>query len=569
MQTVTVFKSLFDNHPKYYDVKFVLETFRRSRPEIDQIRLAKDEEERERLKKNLPGVLFTGEFTERKASAMKSYSRLIILDFDKLANPTNKKRELSLLPFIYATWLSPTGTGVKALVKVASDNHLGHYLALSKEFKDLDVSGKDVSRFCFVSYDPELYINEAADVYGKVVETAYTDEQKLEKLKKWLENKGEAFVSGNRNNFLAKLCGATNRFGLSRKFVEEMVVRDYCGSDFSEREALQVVNSIYTNYADVHGTASFDDSFSQEEVKDILSAEVPVSDIILLDDIRQDMLNDYDNGTQGGTETYFPGFDNHFKWMKGELTTLTGVSSAGKSSVLMQLLLFKAVFEKQKFAFVSLETYPPTFFYKELIRTLIGKTLKMDDPDRMTRDEFVAGMEFVKKHFFFIYPEKSAPTPEWSIARFTEAHLKFGLDGVIVDPFNSQTHDYKSAGGRDDRYIADMLRKYQRFALQNKLYFVEVAHPKGIGKNEDGTYKEPTADEISGGPSFWQCSDNVLVFHRPTLPLDYLNTTCTLRSLKVKKSQINGIPGMTTLQYDLKTGRYYEDGYNPLLGFKL
>lgn len=570
--TVTLFASLFDKSPRYYDAHVILETFKKkskSTPLVEQIRSTPGKEARDELKKNLPVVLFGGEFSARLDSALKKYSRLVILDFDD-CNVRTKREELILLPYIYSVWLSPSGDGLKALVKVATDNHRGHFIALKKEIEGVDGSGVNESRACFVSYDPNLYLNESSEIYTKVVEQANTDEQKIEFLKKWLANKGEAFVQGSRNNFLTKLCGAFNRFGIDKEYAKKVVERDYvAGSDFALREAHAVVESVYKRYADVHGTSKFDNTFSKDEVEDILSTELPADDIVVAASIKADMMKAYDEGIKGGDTTYFPGLDNHFRWMRGETTTLTGIPNGGKSFVLQQLLLFKAVFEKQKFILFSPEQYPPVFFYQELIRALIGKPIEETAPGRMTRQEYERGFDFVSSFFFYLYPKSGNPSPEWTMARAAEGIIKHGADGVIVDPVNSQEHNKKDSGGRDDIYIANMLVKEKNFAIQQNIYFVNVAHPRNIGKNEEGFYKEPSADEVSGGGSWWSKSDNILTFHRPSMPLDFMDTTCTLRSTKIKKQSQNGKPGMTTFLYDRNTGRYYEDGYNPLNDFVL
>lgn len=544
---------------------------RKLKPIIEKIRASETKEERDELKKTLPLVTFGGVFTERRASALKEYSRLICLDFDDVDNIEDFKIELKSDANVMAFFLSPAGNGLKCLIKVASDNHLGHALALLKEYPNADANAiKEVNRACFLSYDPDLYYNPKAEVYTKIVENVHSDQQKYEKLLKWLDGKGEKFVSGNRNSFLAKLVGAMSRFGITEQFSKEVVERDFVkNSGFPQHEAFGVIRSIYTNYADQFGTASFDDAFSDAEVTNILSSEVKASDIITLGDVEADLYEDYDVGMEGGSTTYFPELDKHFRWMRGELTALTGIANSGKSTMLAQLLLFKAVFEKQKFGLLSMEQYPPVFFYRELIRTLIGKPLERDNKARMSRAEYERAMEFIRNHFFFVYPEKDDATPEWTLARFSEVAIKFGVDGVVIDPHNSQAHDYKSQGGRDDRYLASMLSKFQRFALQNQNYFIDVAHPRGIGKNPDGSYKEPTADEISGGPVWWQRCDNILIFHRPKLPLDFQDPACTLRSAKIKKQQLNGRPGVADFTYDWKIGRYYSNGFNPLDKFKL
>jgi hypothetical protein len=571
---ITIFKNLFDNKPYYITPDAVFERIRTGGKHLDiinQIRSTSDKNQRNELKKQLAVILWSGKFTERRNSSLSEYSNLICLDFDNVEKPASFKAAVSMEPFVYACFLSPGGDGVKVIVKVSSKNHGAHFKALAKEFPSIDQSGKDLARSCFISYDPDLYVNEHADVYTKIVESVYNDEEKYEKLKAWLANKGEKFVSGNRNNFLARLVGACNRFGLSADFVLNVIKRDFIdsSSDFSIREAQSVVASIYTNYKDQHDTASFDEVIDEKDVDSILSTEIETNDIITVAEVKNDLMKDYDEGTPMGGTTYFPLLDNHFRLLKGEITTVTGLAGMGKSSFLTQLLTIRAAFNGEKFALLSMEQYPPVFFYKEIARALLGKPVEQGAKNRMTRAEYELALEWINQHFYFIYPSKDEPSPEWTMGRFYEAIAKYSVDGCVVDPYNTQSHDMSKAGGREDKYIAQMLNKSQRFALTNNTYFFIVAHPKSIGKKDDGTYKEPTADEISGGPVWWQRSDNILIYHRPSLPLDFQDPTCTVRSAKIKKQQINGKPGQVTMIYDWKISRYFENGYSPLDSFNL
>jgi energy-coupling factor transporter ATP-binding protein EcfA2 len=576
MTRITLFPKLTDTKThQFINLDQVLDGIKKGaklKPTIDKIRGVASKEERDELKKGLPLVTFGGMFTERRASALKEYSRLICLDFDDLGvDIENMRDHLKEDAHVMAVWKSPAGNGLKCLIKVASDNHLGHALALLKEFPEADANAiKDINRACFLSYDPDLYYNPKADIYTKFVESAHTDQQKYEKLIRWLEGKGEKFAQGNRNNFIAKLAGAMNRFGISEDFAKQVIERDYVKDDgFTLREAYSVIRSMYTNYVDQFNTASFDDAMSDKEVSDILSSEIEAKDIITVYDVMEDLERAFEHGVRGGKTTYFPVLDNHFRFMKGELTTLTGIAGAGKSTILNQLLTFNAAFDKEKSLFLSMESYPPVFFYREFIRTIIGKPVEFDNPHKMTKSEYSKGLEWVNEYFYFLYPTKDDATPDWTLGRFAEAVVKHGITTVVIDPMNSMSHDYKANGGRDDRYIANMLSKYQRFALQNNVNFFLVAHPRGIGKKDDGTYKEPTPDEISGGPTYWQRCDNVLSFHRPSLPLDFTDPTCTLRSWKIKKQQLNGIPGVSSFTYDKRVGRYFENSFNPLETFKL
>lgn len=560
--TITLFKTLFDNKPYYSTVQAVLRNIKEGPKQLDlikQIRATTDKEARGELKKQLGVICFGGKFASRKASDLKEYSKIIVLDFDNV-DIILKKNELIMLPYIHAVFVSPGGDGLKALVKVSSDNHLGHYKALSKEIKDVDVSGKDTSRACFVSYDPDMYVNEHADIYTKLIEEAYTDQQKIDKLKKWLDNKGEKFISGNRNNFLAKLAGAANRYGINKDFALNSFISDYAReSDFSKREVEQVVGSMYRNIANF-GVSSFDEAYSEKQVSEILDGQVTTHDVIYLRDVEEDMIKDYNEGTKGAPTTHFPSVDVIFRPQPGDLNVLSGHAGAGKTNWKKQMDLVSSVIDGRKHAWFASEEFPPQFFYKELVRSYIGKPLEEKAQNRMTLEEYKRGMEFVQEHFIFVYPPES-PTPDYILERFAEVIIKHGVNSVTIDPFNLLNHVMAK---RDDIYLAETLTKFERFAQTHRIYFTVVAHPNKTQKDASGTYTVPDVYDLNGGAVWAARATNIVVYHRPNFGVDKSDPTCELHSKKIKRQMISGIPGVAQIDYNRKTGRYYDSGYNPL-----
>ena len=68
-------------------------------------------------------------------------------------------------PYIQAAFISPTGTGCKALVRIPADasTHAGSFAAARKHFKEahgitIDESCKNLSRLCYVAHDPDAFI---------------------------------------------------------------------------------------------------------------------------------------------------------------------------------------------------------------------------------------------------------------------------------------------------------------------------------------------------------------------------------------------------------------------------
>ncbi len=126
------------------------------------------------IKKKLPAITWSGIFNkERKLGHLAVYSRLICLDFDKLSFIPNAFKRLCSDPFVYILFISPSGKGLKIVVKVSSDasQHSEAFKSLESYFRrkynlQADPHCKDVTRLCFLTYDPNIYINEKAEVFS-------------------------------------------------------------------------------------------------------------------------------------------------------------------------------------------------------------------------------------------------------------------------------------------------------------------------------------------------------------------------------------------------------------------
>jgi hypothetical protein len=127
------------------------------------------------LKSKLPAVTFCGEFKNiRKASEVSLYNNLMILDIDHISSDELQgiKTTLSNDKYVLSLWESPSGKGLKCLIKIDSDyeKHKAVFNSLKNYFFDnyeieLDVSGKDISRLCFSSWDENIFFNTNAKVY--------------------------------------------------------------------------------------------------------------------------------------------------------------------------------------------------------------------------------------------------------------------------------------------------------------------------------------------------------------------------------------------------------------------
>jgi len=127
-----------------------------------------------------PCALFNG---RRIMPNMLNYNHLNILDVDKLT-PDELKRVKALIclcGYTMACFVSPSGRGLKVFVRISTgaEYHKMAFLAVQQFYSaltgvEIDPSGKDITRLCFVSYDPELYYNPDSVVFEPLKDSPQT-----------------------------------------------------------------------------------------------------------------------------------------------------------------------------------------------------------------------------------------------------------------------------------------------------------------------------------------------------------------------------------------------------------
>ena len=132
-----------------------------------QLRQIANEKEFRRYKAtHFDYVTFGGQFSARSECHQIELSGYIVFDFDHVAVKPTREKLLSLEAFeTVLLFTSPSGEGVKWVVKNNSGlehrdffRAVSNYLSMEHEL-EVDPSGKDLARACFLPYDPDVYIN--------------------------------------------------------------------------------------------------------------------------------------------------------------------------------------------------------------------------------------------------------------------------------------------------------------------------------------------------------------------------------------------------------------------------
>lgn len=303
---ISVFKNLFSSKdtPFSLTITDVYERIKEGNPilidKINIIRTTEDKELRDKTKNSLLAIMFNGVFIERTDNSLEEHSGCCILDFDKYPNEEvmNLERERLINDkHVLMVFTSPSGNGLKALIRIPKSSKIEHkrrFNAFRKYFESdyFDEKNCNVSRVCFESYDPNIFLNQFCEEFTEIEEEkgfSYSekvpsiilrDESKIiERILKF-DFKGN-FEEGNRNNYILKLAMSFSEYGISQDTAENYILNNYVIGDFSESEALTTIKSAYRK-------THFDSKYF-EDFNTVKNIQNKIKSGINLDDIQKQL----------------------------------------------------------------------------------------------------------------------------------------------------------------------------------------------------------------------------------------------------------------------------------------
>lgn len=300
MIQVTIFKNLqTTNTPFLKDIDYILDRIKtgKTKDVVNDVRKQKTKDLADKIKVTLPAICFSGEFTKRADNAIVKHSGLICLDFDKYESKELLIKDKELIckdKYTFACFISPSGNGLKVLVKIPQDieHHKKYFDALEKHFnnKHFDTTSKNISRVCFESYDKDLFINKKSKEWTEKIEDEQLDYRsnvptiKLEneneiikRLYVWF-NKSYSMTEGARNNNLFVLVSSFSDYGIS-EIETNRFCNQFIAPDFTQNEIDKVIRSAYSKGKANFGMKFFEDSETLKQVSIKLKSGIPIKEI--------------------------------------------------------------------------------------------------------------------------------------------------------------------------------------------------------------------------------------------------------------------------------------------------
>jgi hypothetical protein len=289
---VAVFNNINDtSEPRYVEVSKILKAIKDGsfKDKVEAIRNENDKGNQSRLKSSLTSILFSSSKQEgvesgrnnkiswRTDKGLVEHSGLMCLDLDKFSNEFEMisiKDDLMNDDYVFSVFVSPSGEGLKVLVKVPTqiENHRKYFYGLKEHFNspNFDDSCVNEARVCYVSYDEGIYINDDSLVFDKMLEqktqivevkevkvqVKADNNRIIDGLYKWWSDR-YGLIDGERNRNTYILAMAFNEFGIP-ELQAKSFMSQFEHTGFEIQEINSCIESAY-NKTHVFGTKSFTD----------------------------------------------------------------------------------------------------------------------------------------------------------------------------------------------------------------------------------------------------------------------------------------------------------------------
>lgn len=285
----------------------------------------------------------------------------------------------------------------------------------------------------------------------------------------------------------------------------------------------------------------------------------PVEGVFSMADITEDLENMLEYGLVQGEPTGWDSVSALYTPAPGQWTLVTGIPSMGKSEWLDALAVNIAETAGWAFGVCSPENQPISWHAAKLIEKRMGERLVAG---RVNAAKFQEAKAWMAQHFHFIMPEE--PTLDSVLAKAKILVRRFGMKGLIIDPYNELDHTKRRDNVAETEYVSLFLTQLRKFARENSIHIWLVAHPAKLMKDNKGVYPVPDGYSVSGSAHFFNKADNIVAIHRDTTN-PQAPTEVHVQKIR---SRWLGKRGVAYLQWKPESGRFreYPGAYSPPAG---
>lgn len=244
------------------------------------------------------------------------------------------------------------------------------------------------------------------------------------------------------------------------------------------------------------------------------------------------------------------GMDEGLKVWRGEFMVVTGVPGHGKSLWTTHLVANLAANYGHRAAIASFEM-PTVPYVRDIFRHYHAgrQSIHFDwsEADAWINDKFI----FIDPAPMGMSDTDEDPTLEWLIDKAEAAVIRYGVDWLLIDPWNQISHEMDRSGSAE--YQRKAIMSLKRFARRYECGVIVVAHPTKDVKQPNGNVRQPNLYDIDGSSHWYNAADHGIVVDR-----DVTSNTVEIVTKK-SRHKSGGKQGTSTwLHYHENQGRYSE-----------
>jgi len=424
---------------------------------------------------------------------------------------------------------------------------------------------KEIETMCFPFFQDNKLINikyRGANKSFKLysgAETIWYNFDALKKFKEIIICEGEidllTWIENGLDNVISVPNGASNNISYldsSIKFFDE-IDKVYLSTDNDSKGIIlrdELIRRLGSEKCYIVNFKQFKDANEYfcknvSEFKALIpdAIKVPVSGIIRISDIYNDILDLYENGDKKGLGIENE-IDNLLLWETGRLAIVTGTPQSGKSEFIDFIICKLNLLHGWKVGLFTPENYPLQQHYKKIHSKFSGKEFNK----KTDTTEFYNVHNKIKDNFIYVMDEYDSSS-DFVLEKAQSLVKTDGIKVLVIDPYNRIEHKYENIS--ETQYISKFLDKLTDFAKFNKVLVILVAHPKKMPKGEI-----PNLYDISGSANFFNKADYGFVVHRPTDPeTGVMGNKTQILVYKVKFKHL-GQQGTLEQNYNYNNGRY-------------
>ena len=262
--------------------------------------------------------------------------------------------------------------------------------------------------------------------------------------------------------------------------------------------------------------------------------------------------------------------DSIFMLKKGYPLFIGGAPYSCKTEFCFEVLINTSILYGWKHFIYCGEGGNVEHIYAELLHKYLQKPYQYAD----SKDQFHAEY-FISEHFIIANHDNDFTISEfYETVNEAEKEYNIKFDTTVFDPFNDIKEELEKFGGREDKFLADVLKQVRISSKANNRIDIVLNHIADVKAQvtPEGVRYLPAAlaNEWAGGRTWWRRAFTMILVYRAPICLKdpqgmpYAENETHIIIQKSKPKGIGKV-GKASIFWDWKKNRYYSFNGNQLL----